>query len=479
MSSEQIEGMSDQLNSPSAAERISTFLLGFAEDNLTPAHHQLCARSLADTYAVALGGCAEPASESALRYLGDSGLLHPESGPRLARLWGRCEWASAEIAAWHNGVLGHVLDYDDVNVPLRGHPSVVLWPALIAVAQARDLDGSRLNAAFVVGLEVLVKLSRGFAASHYAAGWHSTASMGVLGATVACAYLLKLDASQITHAMGFAVAQAAGSRENVGTQAKSFQAGQASGAAVRAALLAAAGFEAGEHAIDGPHGYLSIYAGGFSADEWLARLGDLPLEVERSGLDVKQYPMCYATHRAIDAVLSLREEHGLRIGDVERVDVTGSAGAFVPLVHPRPETGLEGKFSLPYAMAAALLDGEVRLASFTDEAVSRPEVQRFLAQVDWREEEGAVAARSADVRLQLRDGRSVSRRVEVLRGSSQLPLSNSQLEAKLEDCLNWGRPAQHAGAGARLLRHCQALRETAFINRWVRGLEALTDSTPR
>lgn len=471
--------MADHRNSPSAAERISTFVLGFAEDNLTPAHHRLCNRALADTYAVAMGGRAEPACASAFRYLHDGGLLRPKGGPGLARLWGRAEWAGAEVAAWHNGVLGHVLDYDDVNVPQRGHPSVVLWPALLAVAQARDLDGARLDAAFVVGLEVLVKLSRAFAASHYSAGWHSTASMGVLGATAACGYLLNLDAAQLTHALGLAVAQAAGSRENVGTQAKCFQAGQASGAAVRASLLAACGFEAGEHAIDGPHGYLSIYAGGCPVDDWLAKLGEAPLEIECSGLDVKQYPMCYATHRAIDAVLLLREKHALHIGDVERVDVTGSPGAFVPLVHPRPATGLEGKFSLPYAMAAALVDGEVRLASFTDEAVQRPEVQRFFDQVHWREEEGAVATRSAEVHLRLRDGRSVSQRIEVLRGSAQLPLSDSQLEAKLQDCLNWQGPTPPAGAGARLLRHCQALQEAPLVNQWMQGLDAIAESNTR
>ena len=466
--------MPDRSDSPGATQRIARFVTGFDARTLTPEHHRACARALADTYAVALAGRDEAASCGAFRYLQGSGLLHAEGGTGLARLWGRREWAAAETAAWHNGLIGHVLDYDDVNVPLRGHPSVVLWPALLAIAEARDLDGSRMDAAFVVGLEVLVKLSHAFAAPHYAAGWHSTASMGVLGATVACAYLLQLDASQIAHALGLAVAQAAGSRENVGTQAKSFQAGQANGAAVRAALLAAAGFEAGDHAIEGPHGYLRIYAGGAVADEWLARLGEAPLEIERSGLDVKQYPMCYATHRAIDAMLALREVNALRMDDVERVDVQGSPGAFVPLVHPRPATGLEGKFSLPYAMAAALADGEVRLASFTDEAVRRPQVQRFFDRVHWVEEQGKVAPRAAEVHLLLRDGRRLAQRVELLRGSAQRPLSDEQLESKLDDCLNWSRdPARRVeGAGRRLLRHCQTLRAVR-TSEWVRSLDAL------
>lgn len=463
--------MSASIRAPSAAQRIAHFAVTFDAGALQPAHREICARALADTYAVAYAGRGEPAVHAALRYLQGGGLLHTEGGPGRARLWGYSAWAAAETAAWFNGTAGHVLDYDDVSVPLRGHPSVVLWPALLALAQARELGGERLQAAYVVGLEVLVKLSRAFAPAHYAAGWHSTASIGVLGATVACAYLLRLDADRIAHALGLAVAQAAGSRENVGTQAKCFQAGQASGAAVRAALLAEAGFEAGEHALDGPHGYLRTHAEGASADAWLARLGEAPLEIERSGLDVKQYPMCYATHRAIDAMLDLRAAHALQLQDIERVDVLGSPGAFVPLVHPRPANGLQGKFSLPYALAAAAEDGAVRLASFTDAAVARPQIQRFFDRVHWQEEAGDIGARMAEVRLTLRDGRQLAQRVELLRGSAQRPLNESQLVAKLDDCLHWGGGQPNAQAGLDLLRHCEKLPEMC-TDAWMQALEA-------
>ena len=469
--------MSFTSNTSSAAQRIARFATTFDAGALDPAHRDTCTRTLADTYAVAFAGQGEPAVHAALRYLHDGGLLHAEGGCGRAQLWGHGAWAAAETAAWFNGVAGHVLDYDDVNVPLRGHPSVVLWPALLALAQARDLEGERLHAAYVVGLEVLVKLARAFAPAHYAAGWHSTASIGVLGATAACAYLLRLDAGQVAHALGLAVAQAAGSRENVGTQAKCFQAGQAGGAAVRAALLAAAGFEAGAHAIDGPHGYLRTYADGAPADTWLARLGETPLEIERSGLDVKQYPMCYATHRAIDAMLDLRAAHALRLQDIERVDVLGSPGAFVPLVHPRPANGLQGKFSLPYAMAAAAEDGAVRLSNFTDAAVCRPHIQRFFERVHWQEEAGDIGARMAEVRLTLRDGRHLAQRVELLRGSAQRPLGPSQFVAKLDDCLHWGGAQPGSQAGLRLLRHCEELPGTR-AHPWAQALDALQPAYP-
>ncbi|MES2184136.1 MAG: MmgE/PrpD family protein [Pseudomonadota bacterium] len=448
----------------SAAERIAGFAAGFDPASLTGPQRQLCGRSLADTWAVAFAGRDEPAPTAALRYLREASLLRLADAGQggSAALWGRDERAAPEIAAWWNGVAGHVLDYDDVTVPMRGHPSVVLWPALLALGEARDLPGERVVAAFVVGMEVICKLSRAMALEHYARGWHSTASIGVVGSTAACAYLLQLDARQTTHALGLAVAQAAGTRENVGTEAKSFQAGHANGAAVRAASLAAAGFMAGEHALDGPHGYLQLYADGVPADAALDGLGQAPLEIERSGLDVKQYPMCYATHRALDAVLDLRAAHGLRLEDVVHAAVLTSRGALEPLVHPRPATGLEGKFSLAYALGAALADGAVRLTSFTDAAVRRPEIQQFFDRVSWREAEGAAVPRWTELTLRLRSGQVLHQRVEGLRGSAQKPVSDTELATKLDDCLHWGvrtRSAQAAPAfdGQALLQRCLAL----------------------
>jgi 2-methylcitrate dehydratase PrpD len=448
----------------SAAGRIARFSASFADGSLTDAQLRLCGRSLADTWAVAFAGRGEAAPLAALRYLREAGLLQAAGAGQdgSAALWGRPERAAPEIAAWWNGVAGHVLDYDDVTVPMRGHPSVVLWPALLALAEARDLSGERVAAAFVVGMEVICKLSRAIALEHYAKGWHSTASIGLLGSTAACAYLLQLDTLQTAHALGLAVAQAAGSRENVGTEAKSFQAGHANAAAVRAASLAAAGFMAGEHAIDGPHGYLQLYAGGASVDDTLDSLGDAPLEIERAGLDIKQYPMCYATHRALDAVLDLRVAHGLRLEDVAHAVVRTSYGALEPLVHPCPASGLEGKFSLAYALGAALADGAVRLTSFTDAAVLRPEIQQFFDRVSWSEAEGAAVPRWAEVTLTLRDGRTLHQRVEDLRGSAQKPVSDTELAAKLDDCLRWGAQGGDAASappcdGTVLLQRCLAL----------------------
>ncbi|HYG43295.1 MAG TPA: MmgE/PrpD family protein [Bordetella sp.] len=453
-----------------AGARIAAYAAG-ASAALDAPTLDAVARSLADTYAVAVGGVREHAVRAAHAYVADAGLLAAPDALRAATVWGTGRRAPPEIAAWCNGLAGHVLDYDDVTVPLRGHPSIALWPAILALAEAHDIPGARAASAFVVGMEVLCKLARRIGVDQYAAGWHTTASIGALGSTAACAHLLRLDAGQTINAIGLAVAQVAGSRENVGTEAKSFQAGQACAVGVRAAGLALAGFGAGPRALDGPYGYAQLYAAGASLTTMLAELGQTPLEIHRAGLDVKQYPMCYATHRALDAVLALRRQHELRAADVRHVTVTTSQAALTPLVHPRPSSGLEGKFSMQYAMAAALIHGHVRLSSFTDEAVRRPEARQFLDRVTVREAEGDITPRWATVSLDLTDGRQLSLRVETLGGSHQQPLDDAQLAFKIDDCLRWGH---RGGDGKTVLAHCRRLAQhdgRAFMD----GLSTLVD----
>ncbi|MFC7540666.1 hypothetical protein ACFQU2_15975 [Siccirubricoccus deserti] len=152
--------------------------------------------------------------------------------------------------------------------------------------------------------------------------------------------------------------------------------------------------------------------------------------------------MCYATHRTLDGLLDLKAETGIGLADVAAVEVEGSNRAFTPLLHDRPQTGLAGKFSLQYAVAAALADGGVGLPAFEDAAVQRPAIQAFLPMVTKREGSGALNPRYAEITVRLKDGRSLHRRVEALRGGPSLPLTDAELAAKLGDCL------AHAGSTA-------------------------------
>lgn len=414
-----------------ASIRIADFASSFSVESLSPEHLRHTARALIDTVAVAVAGRNEPASTIALDYAREHG------GKHMATAWAAGIQLPIEAAALYNGVSGHVLDFDDVTSPLRGHPSIALLPPLVALAESHGKSGKELAAAFVVGFEVICKLAKAMVADHYAKGWHSTPSIGTIAAAVGGARLLNLSRDQIVNAIAIALAQTAGTRANFGTMAKSFQAGQCGAAAIRAVLLAQRGFTGTPNALDGPFGYIALYGNGESLEAQLHTLGKAPLEFDASGFEIKKYPLCYATHRAIDGLLDLREEHGLTLDQVERVEILSNYRALVPLIYPRPKTGLEGKFSMHYAVTAALLDGRVKLASFTDEAVRRPEVQQFFERIDAREDQGPASPRWTRVTLHLKDGRTLEKMVTTLRGAANCPLSDESLVEKVEDCFSY------------------------------------------
>lgn len=416
----------------SASYRIADFLLGFGAHALDAAHVNQTARAMIDTVSVAYAGRHEPASVIMLDY------LRGRRGDSETAAWGTGEQLPLEEAVLYNGTAGHVLDFDDVTSPMRGHPSIALLPALLALSDAYDKTGMQLAAAFVAGFEVMIKLSKSMVADHYAKGWHSTASVGTLGSTAACAHLLGLSREQIVSALGLAVAQSGGTRANFGTMAKSFQAGQCGAAAVRSVLLAKRGFDSSPLAVNGPHGYMTLYANGEDLNAQLDTLGSDSLEVIDSGLEIKKYPLCYATHRTIDGVLDLRSEFGLTVDQIKHVDVTSNYRAMVPLIHPRPQTGLEAKFSMHYAVAAAIHDGHVKLGSFTDVAVLRPSIQQFFEKVHTKEDGGSASPRWNRIVIVTKSGKTLEKRVTQLRGGSNSPLTHAELLDKATDCLLHG-----------------------------------------
>ena len=281
------------------------------------------------------------------------------------------------------------------------------------------------------------KLGPAIGEPHYALGWHATSTLGTLGAAAACARLLRLDVERTWMALGIAASLAGGLQQNFGTMTKPLHAGWAARNGVVAAELAASGFTADRCALEGESGFLRAMSGGAEVDlKPLATLGE-PFEITASGFGVKLYPCCYAVHRSLDAALELRTRHRIEAAAITEVRVEVSRGALLPLRREPPVTGLEGKFSLEYCLAAALLDGRVGLASFTDEAVRRPAVRKLMSLVhaEEGEEAGAVPIGGyAEVRIVLQDGSEHSQRVDRPRGDPALPLSWEEMVGKFREC---------------------------------------------
>jgi 2-methylcitrate dehydratase PrpD len=430
-----------------ATERIAHFVAETRLETLSAEVVTAAKRAVLDTLGVTLAGAGEEGS----RLLLDALSATAEAG--AASIFGTDLRASASQAALANGALGHALDFDDVNVSMRGHPSIPVLPAVLAVAEASGSDGAAVLAAFVVGFEVECKLGRALGASSYARGWHATSVAGALGAAAACANLLRLGAARTRNALGIASSMACGTRQNFGTMTKPLHAGLAARAGVEAADLAARGFTAAPDILEAPMGFGVLFSPG---DDWRPeRIGDpgKPWDILSPGINVKQYPCCYMTHQALDATLAATERRPRDAAEVESIEVRVSPGSTSALIHHRPTSGLEGKFSMEYCVAAAVLDGEVRLRTFDEDQVQRPAAQELLRRVSvvHPPEAKAWSSPSTRVTVRLRDASPLRAEVTRERGSPGDPLSWDELVEKYRDCARRALPEQQVDRSLELI----------------------------
>ena len=351
-----------------------------------------------------------------------------------------------DAARW--AAVGHVLDFDDLQVESTSHVSVVVVAATLAAGgDAR---------AYLAGAGAMTRLGALLGWPHYAAGWHATCTQGAPAAAIAAGAALGLDAEQLAVAVALAIPAAGGVQAAFGTQSKALQVGFATEAGVRAARLAAAGATADPRAVDA---WLALVDGtGHAATSGLddahrqvgqqdppqlnpSRLDPVYLAPDApavpGGLAIKLHPCCYAMQRPIAAVRELIAAHGpLDPAQVVRITVTTPESGMQPLIHDRPTTGLAAKFSMPYALAAALLDGFPGFDSFTDAAVARPQARRLMEAVAVIRTPGGADLLSGEVSIALEtaDGSALTTSLAQPPGSPARPPAAADLAAKLAAC---------------------------------------------
>jgi len=326
-----------------------------------------------------------------------------------------------EEARW--AVACHIIDFDDLHIPSTTHISTVCVPVVLA------LEGGARS--YLVGAGVMARVGTALGAGHYAAGWHATTTAGAIGASAGAAVALGLDADGVGRAMALAVPAAGGLQRSFGTDGKALQIGFAAHAGVRAALMAAAGARTDLYAVD----------------EWLTLLGGSPYKVDLTGpavpdgLAAKIYPCCYALQRPIAAAAALRAE-GVDVSSIRKIVVRTPKVTVKPLIHSRPRTGLEAKFSLEYAVVAALLDEHIGFDTFSDEQVGRPEATRLIERVEVDLSGGGDQLLSGEVKVEVHTTEGVRRKTLTYPpGSPQNPASAQDLRHKFADCLA-GIPVQ-------------------------------------
>jgi 2-methylcitrate dehydratase PrpD len=414
-------------------EDLGDFVAQLTLSDIPAAATAVAKTGFTDCFGVMIAGAREPVVGLVDRALsGSDGAAKASLIPGGAR-------RNVEDAALVNGVAAHVLDYDDVTSD--GHPSAVLVPAILAQGEACGSSGAEMLTAYVAGYEVWAELLVREPVPLHQKGWHPTAVRGPIAAAAACAKLLRLGPRDTSTALALAGSMASGLVANFGTLTKPFQVGRAAQSGLLAARLAAAGLTASLDALEHRSGYLAAFSPDGGADR--AR----PFErarkewhLERQGLNIKRYPICYATHRAIDAALELVARHDLRPVDVEEVEVSTSELQVRMLRNDRPQTGFEAKFSMQFALAASLVARSVGLQQLRDDFVKSPAVQSLMPRVHCsatvEAEEGSAFARADSVAIKTTQGKIfASPPIRFAKGSAQSPLSREELWLKFSDCL--------------------------------------------
>jgi 2-methylcitrate dehydratase PrpD len=403
-----------------------------------------------DTVGVMLAGSHEPAAQMARAIAEEEGAT---AGP--CRVPGTAMRTGPQQAAFVNGVAAHALDYDDMCFVSLAHPSCALVPALLAVGEQVSAPASLLLDAYVAGFEIECRLGIVMNPRHYhQRGWHCTSSIGTVGAAAAVARVLRLDAARTRHALGNAASSACGLKENLGTMVKPLHAGLAARNGVMAAQLAQRGFAASPHAIDGPQGYLAAMdSERRSLDDAVADLG-ARWEILDTGITVKLYPSCAATHPPLDALVALQQREGVTAADIDRIEVEVDSMTPRLLIHPSPSTGLEAKFSMPFCAAAALVYGPPDLTMFDVDHIQHPAVQALLPRVTLRANpafDSAAPLSQARVTMRLRDGRELVHASDGARGYPGR-LTDQELAAKFTACATSTLTAAGATAAWAALR---------------------------
>lgn len=457
----------------SFTEQVAAFVAHTTANDIPAAAFDAAKQAILDTVAVSIAAAEEPITRLMHTWAAEA------AKPNGSSVWGTHVTTTAAEAALANGTISHALDFDDALPSMRGHASAVIAPTLLALAEDAGANGTTLLTSFVVGVEVLGRLGRVVGNRHYNRGWHATSTLGAVGAAAAAAHLLELDEARTRCALGLAASQAAGLTRNFGTSAKPLHAGLAARAGVMSAWLAHHGASSDEQILDGDRGFLDVYSSENTSQEALQTQIDAlgkPWQILDPGMNVKRWPCCFANFRAIAGLRELLARTGATVGDIEEIAVGFLPGSDDALVHTRPATGLQGKFSVEYVLAALVLDGDLTAASFTDGMVRRQDVAPLMAKVRRYAlpaagtYSGSGEVGHTDVALRA-SGITSSIRIDRVPGSSRWRLDANELRQKLEGCL---RPTLGAEVAGQVMAAGMALDQLASIDPFVHLLRPRT-----
>ena len=406
-----------------AAETLTKTLCGHLAatqfSDLSPRAVSEARRGVLDWIGCALAGSGHKTVTTLLS------VLQEVSGKPAATVFGRSLKLGLLEAPRANGLMGHVLDYDDTHMGgVVLHTSSPVLAALFALAEREPVSGRDFMLAYAVGFEAGVRVGRA-APGHHKGGWHLTGTLGTFAAAAACGRMMQLDRQKLTYAVGIAGTQAAGMQQNRGTMCKSFHGGAAASNGLYAALLASRGFDSTQEIVEGTKGFCRIYSDSAAPDELTKGLGSGWL-IETNGH--KPYACGVVLHPLIDAVTGIRNR--------DRID-SASVSEIALRVHPlvlsitgvtEPTTGLQSKFSTLHTAAVAMIDGAAGIVQYSDAKALDPAVAAMRRKVkpvadDTLRKDEAYATVTAG-------GKRHDIHIAHASGTADNPMSDAAIEAK-------------------------------------------------
>jgi 2-methylcitrate dehydratase PrpD len=382
---------------------------------------ELARQCVLDYYGCALAGADDPLVAILFDEMSEAG------GAAQASLIGRGARLPALAAALVNGAAGHALDYDDVNLAMPGHPSVVILPALLALGEERQSPGSEVVAAFVAGYETACRIGAALQPGHYDLGFHATGTVGCFGAAAACARLLGLDGEATARALGIAGTEAAGLKSQFGTMCKPFHAGRAAQNGLLAARLAARGFSSRLDLVECEQGFALTHGPDFHPE---AALAEPPGGFHIRANLFKYHAACYLTHGPIECAREVREAGGIAAGDIVRVALALDRSCERVCNIPAPRDGLESKFSLRQTVAMALAGIDTAsLAAYSAGTATDPALIALRDKVALDFRDGWSQAAAA-IEVVLADGRVLRARHDAGVPAADIAAQGARLAAK-------------------------------------------------
>jgi len=327
-----------------------------------------------------------------------------------------------------HGAMSHALDYDDTMAQFSGHPSVTLFPGLLALSEWKEKSGFDFLTAYIVGLKAGAVIGTCAGLEHYGAGWHGTSTIGRLASAAGCARLLGLNEQQTVYALGIAGTQASGLKRVFGTMCKPYHAGKASQVGLEAVLLAGDQFTSAEDILEGPDGFFQLLKGRIN-ERAVASLGKT---WDTDKLAQKYHASCHGTHSAIESVLYMVRKENLTVRDIQSITVRTSQTAIAIAGKDEPKTGLEGKFSIYYCVANALLRGDTGMQAFTDEKMNDPEVRGLMKRIEVVPDSN-LQGMAAKVEVQTYSGRMLQGSHDILNEIPELEIKKEKVKAKFMD----------------------------------------------